>query len=406
MNVIFLEPGFPASQRQFVRALVSIGANVIGIGERPYEWLDEETRSWLVSYQQIRSVTDESALEWATRQAQQRMWVDRLEAVVEAHVLPAAHVRERCSIPGTTSKSAYLCRDKVAMKQVLRKAGIPTAASAAVASTEDALAFAATAGYPVIVKPRDSAGAAGTFRANDAAELEQVAQISGLADGASVAIEEFVEGHEGFYDTLTVNGETGHEFISHYYPNVLEAMRARWISPQILSTNRLDAPGYEQVRRMGKRVVDALGIHTSATHMEWFLGPRGLRFSEIGCRPPGVGQWESYCAGNEFDLYREWALAVCHHRIEQQPTRRYACGIIALRPDRDGNIFSYEGVEDVFSHYAEHVVEQHFPAPGTPTQGIEAGYMANAWLRVRHTDYDELRRILNDIGERIQVRAG
>ena len=229
MNVIFLEPGFPASQRQFVRALVSIGANVIGIGERPYEWLDEETRSWLVSYQQIRSVTDESALEWATRQAQQRMWVDRLEAVVEAHVLPAAHVRERCSIPGTTSKSAYLCRDKVAMKQVLRKAGIPTAASAAVASTEDALAFAATAGYPVIVKPRDSAGAAGTFRANDAAELEQVAQISGLADGASVAIEEFVEGHEGFYDTLTVNGETGHEFISHYYPNVLEAMRARWI---------------------------------------------------------------------------------------------------------------------------------------------------------------------------------
>ena len=157
---------------------------------------------------------------------------------------------------------------------------------------------------------------------------------------------------------------------------------------------------------MGKRVVDALGIHTSATHMEWFLGPRGLRFSEIGCRPPGVGQWESYCAGNEFDLYREWALAVCHHRIEQQPTRRYACGIIALRPDRDGNIFSYEGVEDVFSHYAEHVVEQHFPAPGTPTQGIEAGYMANAWLRVRHTDYDELRRILNDIGERIQVRAG
>ena len=46
--------------------------------------------------------------------------------------------------------------------------------------------------------------------------------------------------------------------------------------------------------------------------MEWFFGPKGLRFSEIGCRPPGVGQWDSYCAGNEFDLYREWALAVCH----------------------------------------------------------------------------------------------
>jgi hypothetical protein len=31
--------------------------------------------------------------------------------------------------------------------------------------------------------------------------------------------------------------------------------------------------------------------------------------------------------------------------------------------------------------------------------------MANAWMHVRHPDYDELRRILNTIGETIQVRA-
>jgi hypothetical protein len=99
-------------------------------------------------------------------------------------------------------------------------------------------------------------------------------------------------------------------------------------------------------------------------------------------------------------------MAVCHLRTDQLPSRRYACGIIALRPDRDGNIFSYDGLDDVFKQYGDHVVEQHFPAPGTPTQGVEAGYMANAWLRVRHPDYDELRRILNDIGERVQVRAG
>ncbi|NND92099.1 MAG: ATP-grasp domain-containing protein [Granulosicoccus sp.] len=406
MNVIFIEPGFPANQRQFVRALASIGANVIGIGERPYDWLDEETRAWLTSYQQISSVTDEAALEWAVRQAQDAQWVDRMEAVVEAHVLPAAHVRERCGIPGTTARTAYLCRDKVAMKDVLRNAGVPTAASAGLSSTREALEFADVVGYPVIIKPRDAAGAAGTYRANDQAELQLVAQGCGLADGAPVAIEEFVEGHEGFYDTLTVQGEPAHEFISHYYPNVLEAMRARWISPQIISTNRLHDSGYDEIRQMGKRVIDALGIHTSATHMEWFYGPKGLRFSEIGCRPPGVGQWESYCAGNEFDLYREWAMAVCHLHTDQQPSRRYSCGIIALRPDRDGNIFSYEGVEGVFSQYGENIVEQYFPEPGTPTQGVEAGYMANAWLRVRHPDYDELRHILNDIGERVQVRAG
>ena len=40
---------------------------------------------------------------------------------------------------------------------------------------------------------------------------------------------------------------------------------------------------------LGLLFVTALGIGTSATHKEWFSGPKGLKFSEIGCRPPGVG---------------------------------------------------------------------------------------------------------------------
>jgi hypothetical protein len=405
MNVLFLEPGFPASQREFVRALHAIGAHVTGIGDRPYDWLDGELRSWLGGYQQIASVTDEGALEWAVREAQKRMWIDRLEAVVEAHILPAAHVRERCGIPGISTRTAYLCRDKVAMKEVLRKAGVPTAASAGITSAAEARDFVQAHGFPVILKPRDAAGAAGTFRAGNPGELDAASRASGLADGAPVAIEEFVEGHEGFYDTLCVNGRAEHDFVSHYYPNVLEAMRTRWISPQIVATNRIHEPGYDEVKDMGQRVIQALGIDTAATHMEWFFGPKGLKFSEIGCRPPGVGQWDSYCAGNEMDLYREWALAVCHGRTDARPTRRYACGIVALRPDRDGVIAGYEGAEAAFHRHGERIVGQHFPAPGTPTQGVEAGYMANAWLRVRHPDYDTLRGILNDIGETVHVRA-
>jgi hypothetical protein len=405
MNVLFVEPAFPANQRQFVRALASIGATVWGVGERPAEWLDPETRARLAGYWQIKSVTDEPHLEWAVREAQKVAWIDRLEATVEAHVLPVAHVRERTGIPGISARTAYLCRDKVAMKEVLRRAGVPTAASAGIASPAEARAFVEAHGFPVILKPRDAAGASGTFRAANGAELADAARASGLADGAAVAIEEYVEGHEGFYDTLTVEGRVACDFISHYYPNVLEAMRTRWISPQIVATNRMDAPGYGEIRAMGARVTEALGIGTAATHMEWFFGPKGLKFSEIGCRPPGVGQWDSYCAGNDMDLYREWALSVCHHRTETPPSRSHACGIIALRPDRDGRISHYEGTGAVFGRYGGLVVDQHFPEPGTPTQPVAAGYMANAWMRVRHPDYDTLRGILSEIGETIRVRA-
>jgi hypothetical protein len=159
------------------------------------------------------------------------------------------------------------------------------------------------------------------------------------------------------------------------------------------------------VRELARKVIEILEIGTSATHMEWFFGPKGLRFSEIGCRPPGVGQWDVYNAANEFDLYVEWASAIVHGRVHKKPSRRYAAGMIALRPERDGRISGYSGVDEIGQRYGDCIVAAHLPDPGTPTQSVEAGYMANAWMRVRHPDYDELRRILNEIGETVRVHA-
>ncbi len=405
MNVVFVEPAFPYYQREFVRGLAAAGARVYGIGERPVAALDAELKGWLADYQRVRSVVDEAALLEAVRRAQGRVWVDRLEATIEAHIMPAARVREASGIPGTSVRTAWLCRDKPAMKQALREAGVPCAQSVSADDAQSVREFAAQVGFPLILKPRAGAGAAGTTRVDTAAELDAAIDASGVGRGASIAVEEFIEGHEGFIDTISVGGRVVHEFISHYYPGVLVAMRERWISPQIVATNRLDAPGYAEVRAMTRRVIEVLGIGTSATHMEWFYGPKGLKFSEIGCRPPGVGQWDVYAAGNEFDIYREWGAAIVHGGSLQSPSRRYACGMIALRPDRDGRIVGYEGAEQVWGRFGEWIVASHLPAPGTPTQPVEAGYMANAWLRVRHPDYDELRRMLDAIGETLRVRA-
>lgn len=405
MNVIFVEPAFPNNQREFVRALHAAGANVIGIGERPVSQFSDELKSWLSDYVQIRSVVHEPSLLEAVKSIQERVWVDRLEATIEAHIMAAAHVREATGIPGTSVKTAYLCRDKPAMKEVLRNAGVPCAQSTRAESAEDARNFAASVGYPLIIKPPAGAGAAGTYRVRNDAELEGVMQESGLADGHEVAIEEFIEGHEGFIDTVSIDGKVGHEFITHYYPNVLEAMRKRWISPQMIATNRIDEPGYEEVRAMTRNVIRILDIGTSATHMEWFYGPKGLKFSEIGCRPPGVGQWDVYSAANEFDLYFEWACAIVHGKTSTQPSRRFSAGMIALRPEQDGRITGYSGVDEIGKRYGDCIVAAHLPEPGTRTQAVEAGYMANAWMRIRHPDYDELRRIMNEVGETVRVHA-
>ena len=106
MHVVFVEPAFPRNQREFVRALRAVGARVTGIGERPLDSLDGDLRDGLYRYEQISSVTNEGALLAAVRAAQARAWVDRLEATVESHILPAARVREACSIPGTSVRTS------------------------------------------------------------------------------------------------------------------------------------------------------------------------------------------------------------------------------------------------------------------------------------------------------------
>ena len=406
MNVIFVEPAFPANQREFVRGLAEAGANVIGIGERPGDWLDGDLRGWMLHYQQIPNVTDVGALIEAVRFVQGKIWVDGLESTIESHTMAAAYAREACGIPGTSVRTAYLCRDKPAMKEALREAGIRTAQSTGASTSAEVREFVATVGYPIILKPRAAAGASGTQRVDSDAELDRALAGLGASGATDIAVEEFVEGHEGFYDTISVDGHPVYDFISHYYPNVLEAMRERWISPQFISTNRIDsADDYAEVRELGLRAIESLGIGTSATHMEWFFGPKGLRFSEIGCRPPGVRAWDLYAAGNDIDIYREWANAIVHHRVDRPLSRRRSAGIVALRPDRDGTISHYDGVDEVQRQFGEWILDSHLPPHGTPTQPVEAGYMANAWIRMAHPDYDTLHHMLNVVGETVHVRA-
>ena len=406
MNVVFVDPAFPPTQRHFVRALADVGATVIGIGDRPSEGLDEELRSWLAHYHVVPNVTDVDVMTDAVRWIQGQVWVDRLEATIESHTLAAAQVRENCTIPGTSVRTAWLCRDKPSMKEVLRAAGVPTAASTAASTADEVRSFAREIGYPLILKPRTGAGALDTTRVDGDGELEAALGTFGAQQVDSIAVEEFVEGHEGFYDTLSVDGVPALDFVSHYFPNVLEAMRTRWISPQFLATNRIDTVAdYQELRHMGRQVNQALGIGTSATHMEWFFGPKGLKFSEIGCRPPGVGAWDLYSAANDLDIYRQWADSIVHGQVWGQPSRQYSAGIVALRPERDGTISGYSGVDEIQSRHGQWVLDAHLPPPGTPTQPETAGYMANAYVRMRHPDFDTLRGMLDDVGRTVHVHA-
>ena len=158
---------------------------------------------------------------------------------------------------------------------------------------------------------------------------------------------------------------------------------------------------------MGARVIEALGIETSATHMEWFYGPKGLRFSEIGCRPPGVGAWDLYSAANDVDVYREWANGIVHGGAGPRPVapvlRRDRRAAALERTARStGTAASTTSATATTSGSSTPTC----PTPARRTQPVEAGYMANAYVRMKHPDYDVLHGMLDDVGRTVHVHAG
>jgi len=404
-HVVLLGPDLFSAFDDFARGLKEVGARVAGVGATPRTRLRAGLRRHLDHWRTVRSPFDAGGVVRAVRELARAHAVDRLEALDERLVETAAEARDQLGLPGLSVSAARLCRDKPAMKEALRAAGLPCADSAAVCSLAELGAFAERVGLPLVVKPRAGLGSLRTFRVESAAELERAGRELGLARGESAAVEEFVSGHEGFYDTLVVEGAPVCEFVSHYYPTVLEALSDRRVAPQIVATNRVERASYDELRRTGRRVLEALGIGCGATHMEWFFGERGLKVSEIGARPPGERIWDLYCVGNDLDLYREWARSVALGRVEARPSRRLATGSVQIRPDRDGRVVAVRGLGRVRERFGRWIWAQEIPRPGRRTVPIEKGYLANAWLRLRHPDYDRLREMLDDIGRTLELRA-
>jgi biotin carboxylase len=405
VHVLFLAPEAQVYYREFVRGLKDAGARVTGLGHLPRERLPASLWSHLDDYVAVRSLFDANAVLAAARDVARRRPIDRVEMTDEPLVVPAAQLREALGVPGLSVRTATLCRDKAAMKDHLRAHGIPCAASRAASTAADVREFSERHGFPIVVKPRAGFGSLNTHRVESAVDLEELLPKLGLGNGRSVAVEEFVDGHEGFFDTIMLDEDVGHSFISHYYPGCLEAAMSRVVSPQIAVTNRVDAPGYRELTEIGRKVNRLLGLSRTATHMEWFFGPKGLLFSEIGARPAGERIWDMYRVANEFDVYREWASAVVHGRVMQPPSRRFAAGSIQIRPNRDGVYLGHEGLTAALREVGRWIYESDVPKPGTPTQPLERGWLVNTWFRLRHPDYDRLRAMMSFLARTVKAYA-
>ena len=405
MNVLLLSPGYPAEMPEFTRGLAEVGATVIGVGDQPAAALPERTRHALAAYLRVGSLFDESRAVAEIVAALSGRTIDRVESLWEPLMLLAARLREALGVPGLDVAATLPFRDKEAMKRKLDLAGIRTPRHVAARSSAACWEAAERVGYPLIIKPIAGAGSADTYRCDSADELREV--LPRLAHVATVSVEEFIDGEEYTFDTVTIDGAVQYYNVAWYRPRPLLARSHEWISPQVIALREPDTSELAAGVQMGLDVIRALGFGTGFTHMEWYRKSDGeVVFGEIGARPPGAHQVDQMNYACDFDVFREWARAVTAGRFGARIERRYNVATIYKRAQGNGTIRAIEGLEDIYRKYGRCIAWNYLLPVGARRRDWRKTLVSDGFLVVRHPELATTLAMADEIGERVRLLAG
>jgi biotin carboxylase len=405
MNVVFLAPSYPPEMQQYTRGLAEVGANVFGVGDSSRASLPPSLKQYMADYLQVPRIMDEEDVMNRVHAWLRGRRVDRVLSNWEPLVILAAKIRERFGLPGMSVDDVTGFRDKQLMKDRVKAAGLRVPYAFKCTEEKEMREAAEKVGYPLIVKPISGAGSADTYKVSNKAEFD--AAIKAVRHVQVVSVEEFIEGEEFTFDTVSIDGVPVYENIAAYLPKPLIARSEEWISPVIITVRNMYQPRLQPGVKLGRDVLKALNMGTGFTHMEWFLTPKGEAvFGEIGCRPGGAHLVDQMNYTGDIDLFREWARVACWRSFEAPTERTFNAGIIFKRALGQGRITRINGLKEYMRRFGDYVVEEQLLRPGTMRRNWKQTLLSDGHFMVRHPNWEEAHRISFAAATDVTLYAG
>ncbi|HKS21715.1 MAG TPA: hypothetical protein VJZ76_02865 [Thermoanaerobaculia bacterium] len=404
-NVLLIGCAWPAELSYFARGLARVGARVFAVDGVPESALPPHVRESVSGYLQVSSLSDERAAFDEVRRWPALARVDRVETLWEPTVLLAARLREAFGAPGLSYDEALCFRDKDRMKQAVSAAGLRTPRHRRASSGREGAEAAEGVGFPVCLKPVAGAGSENTFRVESLRELDAALDKAGW--DREYNVEEFIDGEEYTFDTISVDGRIVYESLSWYRPRPLIGRSVEWISPQTVTLREIDAPHLAEGRELGRNVLRALNHRSGFTHMEWYRKSDGeVVFGEIAARPPGAHTVDTMNFASDIDLFTGWAEAMVHGTFNVPFERLYNCAIVFKRASGQGRIQRVEGLERILASFGEHIPCIEILPIGAHRRDWVKTLLSDGYVFVRHPDLDTTCEMADRIGTDLQLYAG
>ena len=380
MNFVFISPYFPVNYYRFCIGLKEARANVLAIGDMPYENLRDELKWVLKEYYRVDDLHNRDQLQAACNHFTHRYGkIDRIESHNEYWLETDAWLRTMYNVPGLTLDEIGIMKSKIRMKEVFSSAGIAVARGQLVGSWDETLQFISQVGYPVIVKPDTGVGASNTYRINNE---EDLVKFFAHRSHHPYIMEEFIEGQIHTFDGLVDDKGNIVFYTSHVYNDgimecVLDQLDVTFYSVRNVPADLEDA---------GRRSVAAFGIKERFFHLEFFRlpGEGKIVALEANMRPPGGPIIDMMNFANDINIYQEWANMIVHGKfntaIYDQNLRKYFCAFVGRRNSRQYKL-SHEEVLDRCGRF----IAAHESLPAVYSQA-----MGDYFYLIRSPEYDEI----------------
>lgn len=371
MNFVFISPHFPRTYWLFANRLKRNGVNVLGIGDCPYDGLEDNVRDSLTEYYYVQDMKDyEQVFKAVAFFSFKYGKIDWLESNNEFWLEQDARLRTDFHITtGEQYADIGRIKKKSAMKEYYKKAGIPTARLHMVSTIEAAREFIKQVGYPVIVKPDVGVGA------NDTYELKNEDDLKAFFDddqNISYVMEEFVPGKILSYDAILDNkSQPLMEACTEWPPSIVNIVNEKLDLAYFV---RADVP--ETLKNAGRATVNAFGVKSRFVHLEFFqlehdkegLGKAGDFVGlEVNMRPAGGYTSDMMNYARSMDVYQIWAdMVTDNRRIQADTHENYFC-VYAGRRDQFSYVHSPEEISKKYGNNivtAERMAELNVPRMG------------------------------------------
>jgi biotin carboxylase len=200
---------------------------------------------------------------------------DKVLALSEFDLLTSGAVREKLGVPGLDTDALLGVRDKVTMKERVRRAGLRVPLFSPVATVADVTAFAAEHGR-VMLKPRTGAASHGCFVLTAGDPVPAGLELD------EYEVEEFVTGRIWHVDGLLDAGRPLFITPSRYLNTCYEFSRGAPLGSVVQTGERAN-----QAVDHTLRCLAALHVDDGAFHLELIESATGFVFLEVGARVGG-----------------------------------------------------------------------------------------------------------------------